>query len=228
MNSLTYFSLASLLAVLPASAHLKGGTLKPAGGETFEVGATMTIEWVAEQAHDGRYDIYVSKDGGATFPTEIAGPWQGSKTDGAKNIYLWKIPEGWTTTQGRVRICQLFGGHCVQPGTYMMDSPANFTVTVAATALQPQNQAQAGETRLDFLAQNGKLDIRFNLIEAQKITLKAFDVAGNCVATLAQGEWAKGEHLITALDKVGDTQGPLVFKLTLGDNRVISQLWSGF
>jgi hypothetical protein len=134
--------LVSSLVALPVYAHLQAGSLKPAGTETYAVGENISIEWVATQAHDGRYDIYYSKDGGKTYPVELAGPWQGSKTDGAKNVYLWKAPAAAASSQVRIRICQLYGGHCVEPGTYMMDSPANFTIS-ATTGIESGNQTGA-------------------------------------------------------------------------------------
>ncbi len=220
--------LAFFMAALPATAHLKEGSLKPSGTESFQVNNTMTIEWVATQAHDGRYDIYFSKDGGKTYPLEMAGPWQGSKTDGGKNTYLWKIPTDAVTAQGRIRICQLSGGHCVQPGVYTMESPANFTITAAGTDITPDNQIPNHESGLDLLAENGKLDIRFRLDQAQNVSLKAYDATGTWVATLFQGAKEKGEHRVTAITNGSDLKGPLVFKLQIGENQVLSQMWQGF
>lgn len=220
--------LAISLAALSASAHLKAGSLKPAGGESFQIGKTVTIEWSTDQAHDGRYDIYFSSDAGKTYPLELAGPWQGSKTDGAKNTYLWSPKAEHATTKGRIRICQLSGGHCVQPGVYMMDSPADFTIAEAATAIQGEKTSTQVGAAMELLADNGTLNIRLNLTEAQTLSVKAYDVAGNWVATFAQGDFKKGEHQITAIEGTTTFKGPLVFKLDLGANGVTSQLWNGF
>lgn len=216
------------LGAISAYAHVKSGSLLPAGGETFQTGATMTIEWTATQAHDGRYDIYFSKDGGKTYPLEMAGPWQGSRTDGAKNTYLWKIPDDAVTTQGRIRICQLFGGHCVQPNVYMLDSPANFTISSQPVALQPEKAVKDAAVSFALVADQSKLDLRFTLAEKQNISIKAFDVSGNLVATVAQGEFAQGEHQIKALEAASQHKGPLVFTLDLGKNGTVSQMWNGF
>lgn len=212
------------LSVLPVSAHLKAGSLKPAGGETYAVGDNITIEWVATQAHDGRYDIYYSKDGGKTYAVELAGPWQGSKTDNAKNTYLWKAPAAAASTQVRIRICQLSGGHCVEPGTYTMDSPANFTITTS-TGLQQENQA--GEPRLDFSGDGKSLVAAFALTGEHDVSLKAFDVSGKCVATVVEGRMGAGAHRIPVFQDKAEIKGPLMFTMTLDGKAGMTQTWKG-
>jgi Lytic polysaccharide mono-oxygenase, cellulose-degrading len=228
MQAFKFSALVFSVAAMTASAHLKAGSLLPAGGETFQTGKAITIEWTATQAHDGRYDIYFSEDGGKTYPLEMAGPWQGSKTDGAKNTYLWTPKAEHETTQGRVRICQLFGGHCVQPGTYMMDSPANFTISAQATALQSEKPSAEASAPFALIAGKDKLDLRFTLAETQNVSIQAYDVSGTLVATIAQGEFAKGEHQMKALESTAQFKGPMVFTLDLGKNGTVSQMWSGF
>ena len=217
--------LAAAFSALPACAHLSAGSLKPAGGESFAVGENISIEWVATQAHDGRYDIYYSKDGGKTYAVELAGPWQGSKTDNAKNVYLWKAPAAAVSTQVRIRICQLFGGHCVEPGTYMMDSPANFTIS-ATTGIERQNQAEAIGPRLDFTADGKSLVTSFALAGEHEISLKAFDVSGKCVATVVEGRLGPGEHRFSVFQDGADVKGPLMFTMTLDGRAAMTQTWN--
>jgi hypothetical protein len=211
-------------SALPVSAHLLAGSLKPAGGETFVVGENITIEWVATQAHDGRYDIYYSKDGGKTYAVELAGPWQGSKTDNAKNSYLWKAPAAAASAQVRIRICQLYGGHCAEPGTYMMDSPANFTIT---TSTGLEREKQADEPRLDFSADGKSLIAAFTLTGEHDVSLKAFDVSGKCVATVVEGRIGAGDHRIPVFQDNAEIKGPLMFTMTLDGKAGITQTWKG-
>ena len=140
--SIAYRLTAVMLAIsLPSLAHLDQASLKPAGGETFKPGDVMTIEWMATQAHDGKYDIYYSSNGGTSWPTEFAEAWQGPTTNNTKVTYRWTIPANTAnTTQGRIRVCQLFGGHCIQPGTYTIMS-TNFTIS-NTTAVQPEAAAR--------------------------------------------------------------------------------------
>lgn len=226
MKTAMQLILAAAMAAIPVSAHLKAGSLKPAGGESFAVGENISIEWVSTQAHDGRYDIYYSKDGGKTYAVELAGPWQGSKTDNAKNVYLWKAPAAAVSTQVRIRICQLSGGHCVEPGTYTMDSPANFTIS-ATTGIERNNQAEAGEPRLDFTADGKSLIASFALAGEHEVSLKAFDAAGKCVATVAEGRLGAGEHRLPVFQDRADFKGPLMFTLILDGRTAKTQTWQG-
>ena len=212
-----------LAASIPALAQIQEGSLKPAGGEIFTVGSNISFEWVATQAHDGKYDVYISKDGGATFPTELVGPFQGSTTDGAKNTFVWKTTSTWASTQVRFRICQLYGGHCVQPGVYTMVSPANFTITTS-TALSPE----AGkESRLAFSADEKNLTVAFSLTQEKTVSLKAYDVTGNLLTTVAEAKVGAGSHHYTLSSSQVDLKGPLVFKLEVGGEAAITQVWTG-
>ncbi len=227
MKTTKQLMLAASMAVLPAlsvSAHLLAGSLTPKGGETYAVGENISIEWVATQAHDGRYDIYYSKDGGKTYAVELAGPWQGSKTDNAKNVYLWKAPAAAASTQVRIRICQLFGGHCAEPGTYMMDSPANFTIS---TSTGLEREKQASEPRLDFSEDGKSLVAAFTLTGEHEVSLKAFDVSGKCVATVVEGRIGAGEHRLPVFQDGAEIKGPLMFTMTLDGKAGITQTWKG-
>lgn len=226
MKSFRNSIVVSLAAAIPALAQIQAGSLKPAGGETFAVGSNISFEWVATQAHDGKYDVYISKDGGATFPTELVGPFQGSTTDGAKNTYVWKATAAWASTQVRFRICQLYGGHCTQPGVYTVVSPANFTITTS-TALSPEARKDSRESRLAFSADDKNLTVAFSLAEEKTVSLKAYDVTGNLITTVAEAKIGAGAHRYTLPSSQVDLKGPLVFKLQVGGEAAITQVWTG-
>ncbi len=219
-----YSAFALLITMGTASAHLLAGSLMPKEG-TFVVGATMSIEWIASQAHDGKYDIYLSKDGGVTF-TEIVGPYQGSLKDGGKNAYPWKVTSAYVSTKFRIRVCQLFGGHCVQPNVYMMDSPTNMIIANVSGISQNNNTGML-DPQMQFLADNKNLTVAFTLSQERNISLKAFDVDGKLVATVANGKKGAGEYRFPVLSNATNFKGPLVFKLEAGEE-VFTQIWSGW
>jgi len=226
MRILSVFLLA-LFTSISTFAHLQEGSLKPEGGEIFEVGETMAIEWTANIAHDGRYDIYISYDGGETFPDEIVGPWQGSTKDGEKNVYLWELTEEAVTGQMRVRICQLYGGHCKEPGTYMLDSPQDFSVIMPVGVNDGLNK-NSDDARMHLISTQNTLTISLNLPQDQNISIKAYDIKGHFVATIASGRQVSGDHQFTySLDNLKH-KGPLVFKLKQGLQDVSSQIWNGW
>jgi hypothetical protein len=215
---------AILASILPSAAHLDGSSLKPVGGESYKPGSTVTIEWIAEQAHNGLYDIYFSRDGGKTWPTEFAEGWQGPKTDGAKASYRWTIPANTAnTTQARIRVCQLFGGHCVQPGVYTLISK---DFTISNTSGVAGGAAFAGAPVLDFDSRTHSVQLSLGLASAARVSLKAFDAAGREVADLLDRGLESGRHRFSISSPRLGSAGPLVFRLE-GGSEVRTWNWSG-
>lgn len=224
MKNWLYFVSSILVFTAPIRAHLLVGSLKPAGGESFKPGEVMTIEWVATQAHTGKYDFYFSKDGGKTWPTEFAENWQGSKTDNGKNAYRWTIPAGTNTTQGRIRVCQMFGGHCTEPGIYTMDSQ-NFTISNTA-GLQDGMGAPIQAPSIRFRSKSHSIEVAFDLSEAMEVSLLVFDAEGKQVESLFEGRLQAGAHRFSALSNQVESSGPMLVRLKRGDE-VTSRIWGG-
>lgn len=224
MKSWRFSVLSILMATASIRAHLLEGSLKPAGGESFKPGDVMTIEWVATQAHTGKYDIYFSKDGGKTWPTEFAEGWQGSKTDNAKNAYRWTIPAGTTTTQGRIRVCQLFGGHCTEPGTYTLSSE-NFTISNTA-GLPDGMRTGIQAPSIRFHSKSRTIEVAFDLSEASDVSLLVFDADGKLQESLLEGRLQAGAHSFSVPTGQLESVGPRLFRLKRGDD-VTSRIWGG-
>ncbi len=76
--------------------------------------------------------------------------------------------------------------------------------TGTASLIQaPVDDQLAGSAPIEFaLAQNapnpfrGQTAIRFSLAEQSQVSLSVYDIAGRQVASLAEGDWAPGEHLV--------------------------------
>lgn len=213
-------ALKALLALaVPAAAHLDQASLRPAGGETFRPGTVMTIEWVATQAHDGKYDIYYSPNGGTSWPTEFAEAWQGPTTNGAKVSYRWTIPANTAnTTQGRIRVCQLAGGHCTQPGTYTIMS-ANFTISNSTGVGEAAPQASAPS--LDYRAGSRSVELVIPLQAGMLVTLRAYDAAGKEIAELLSQRLEAGVHRLSLFANRLEGRGPLLFRLTRGGEETV-------
>lgn len=202
-----------LASALVAGAHLDQAslTLTPAG--PYRPGTAVTIEWVANVAHDGKYDLYYSSNGGTSWPTEFGEAWQGPTTDGAKVAYRWTIPANTAnTTQGKIRICQLAGGHCVQPGTYTI-STANFTIS---NTVGLGEAAGASAPSLAYQPFARTVDLVIPMVSAELVTLKAFDAAGKEVADLLSRRLEAGHHKLSLYANRLEGHGPLLFRLTRG------------
>lgn len=90
----------------------------PVGGETFNQGDTVNIQWHIVIPHDlQNWDLYFSDDGGAIWqPIELDLP-------PAQLNYLWVVP-GDPTTQGRIKI------YMDNSGTDYEDQSGDFTIQV--------------------------------------------------------------------------------------------------
>lgn len=88
----------------------------PVGGETFNQGDTVNVQWHIVINHDlQNWDLYFSDDGGVS--------WQVVELDlppGQLN-YLWVVP-GIPTTQGRIKI------YMDNSGTDYEDQSGDFTI----------------------------------------------------------------------------------------------------
>lgn len=207
--------IATILSVLslPAAARMVSGSLKPSGGESFKPGEVMTIEWVASQADNGKYDLYFSKDGGKSWSIEFGEAWQGSTVDNAKNTYQWTIPAGTNTTQGRIRVCQMSGGHCAQLGVYTLisqDFTISNTIAVAPSVLDRSAPA------FSFSPESRTLEVEFDLSQGTRVVLEAFDARGHKVADLLERTLAAGHHRLSVSSRRLEGHGPLLFRLSRG------------
>jgi len=90
----------------------------PVGGETFNQGDTVNVQWHIVIPHDlQNWDLYFSDDGGVT--------WQAIELDlpPSQLDYPWVVP-GNATTLGRVKI------YMDNSGTDYEDQSGDFTITV--------------------------------------------------------------------------------------------------
>lgn len=198
------------LCVAGAHAHLKAGSLNPKGGESFAVGQKVLVTWVQSQAHDRKYDLYYSKNGGGAW-TEFEANWLGAAGDNDTCKYQWTIPNA-VSSQVQLRVCQMAGGHCTD-AAYVLKS-SNFSIT-AATPVLPRAPETAG--KLEFDASTGNLAFGFSLAAPGRVTLQAFDAQGKLMDVLLDEEKAAGDFSLSiASDRLQSLHGAVAFKLDWG------------
>ncbi len=208
----------STLAILPllmtatlASAHLKQGTLFPKGGETVIVGEKVTIAWVQTLGHDGKYDLYLSKNGGSSW-SEFGTRWQGPTADGDSVKYTWTVPNSPGATN-QLRICQLFAGECTD-ADHILKS-ANFTIAPAGSGVVPSAGVTAPS--LDFDAASRSLGAAFLLATPGRVTLQAFDPEGRLLATLFDADKSAGSYRLSLFaNRLQAMSGQVIFRLAFG------------
>jgi len=107
-----------MLMALGSAARAHVSLDYPVGGETFNQGDTVNVQWHILIPHDlQNWDLYFSDDGGAT--------WQVIELDlpPSQFNYLWVVP-GIATTQGRIKI------YMDNSGTDYEDESGDFTITL--------------------------------------------------------------------------------------------------
>ena len=214
MRTIIRLSTALALCALGAQAQLKEGSLSIKGGETFTVGqkvnVTLTQLKPGTGTRAGKYDFYISVNGGSTWK-EMIGNWQGPTTDNATVTWEWNVTQAPTTT-GVFRACLLSGGECTD-AAYTLKS-GNFTIS-NSTALAPRAEESAG--KLEFESATGGMAIAFALAEPARVTLQAFDAQGRLLAVLLNADQAAGEHSLSLFsNRLQAMHGSVVFKLAWG------------
>lgn len=161
----------------------------PNGGETFTIGVPDTLAWSLEGGCVAPADsviLYISHDGGATWPEFLVSRAAGEST-------LVTVFTGEPTTELLVKaVCRV-------------GADSTWDVSDAVATLLDSTQTTVGETPLTA----GKVPLllhaypnpagpravlRFYLPRREAVRLSVFDVAGRRIRTLIDGEVAEGVH----------------------------------
>ena len=212
-----------LAGAVVTSAHLKGGSLVPKGGDVLTLGEKVSITWSEAEVHGVGIDVAISRDGGTTWTNIATG-----LNDNAKDAtFRWTVA-GQATTTGKLRICQ--SGPCTDQNVSKPDgdSPwylvSGMVTLKAATAIAAPADA-AHPISMDFDPQTRNVDVSFGLAEARDVSLQAFDTQGRLLATLIEGNYAAGSHNLSVFsNRLTTGAGSLVFKLKVGD-QVRTHTW---
>jgi len=159
----------------------------PHGGETFNVGDTVNIEWVIEIDHGpNNWDLYFSPDGGSNV-SEIAFNLPKEQLN-----YMWIVPDN-PTNQGIIIIVQ---DNSASVDYQDMCSP--FTINETTTGITDKNNQPK-----DFIIYpaypnpfNNSTIISFKLPEKSQVKINVFNIVGEEVKTLVNSEMQPGLHKI--------------------------------
>lgn len=218
MKHWKYLPSLALLAAGLVHAHLGDGSLLPAGGETLKVGDSFTITWDVAESHNSGIDIALSKNSGTNW-TNIKTNFEDSKT--GKDTFKWTIPADAVTSQGKIRICQV--GPCSD--TQNTPNPSGkapwrlISGTFAISASAAINTASAAKGLLvGFRPETRNVEVAFTLAQPDNVELHAYDMQGHKVASLLQGRFEAGEHVLSVFSNgLAPVSGALVFKLRVGE-----------
>ena len=146
----------------------------PVGGETFQVGEQVKIQWHIVIYHGAcNWDLYFSNDGGSTWQP-IATDLQESDLD-----YDWTVPNN-ATDAGQIKVIQ-------DNATAMdyADASGNFTINVSTGIKESKSYT---ESFILYPAYpnpfNPSTTIRYDLSQRSMVTLKVYNILGLEIRTL--------------------------------------------
>jgi len=158
----------------------------PVGGENFQANETISIKWHTVINHGAaNWDLYFSKDGGATWDT-IATDIPQSQLD-----YDWTIPNI-ATDSAQIRVVQDNAS-----GTDYMSTSNNFIIDVSTGTGESVNYANDFSLFPAYPNPfNPSTTIKYSLPKASFVTIKIYDVLGHEVETLVNAEKSAGNYKV--------------------------------
>jgi hypothetical protein len=196
--------LSSLLLVFSFCAYAHVKLDFPTGGETFEANTQITIRWHIEIDHGPcNWDLYFSSDGGSTWQTIVL------DLPKAQLTYDWTVPEI-ATQQGKIRVVQ------DNQNTIPYDDYSGlFTIEI------PSGNSDEVIQKVNFILFpaypdpfNPRTKIRYQLSESGRASLVVYDILGNEVETLVNGEKPAGIYEMS-FDGSNFAGGVYIYRLTV-------------
>jgi hypothetical protein len=178
-----------ILIYLCTSSYILGhvGINYPSGNEEFYPGEVITIKWYIAIDHgDCDWDLYFSSDNGTT--------WSDISLDISKSQleYDWTVPDI-STGFGKIRVVQ----DNILGGDYSAQTSA-FTIIQSSTDVTSENTHIKEISIYPAYPNpfNSSTIISFNLPGKDYVTLNIYNVSGQKIGTLVNGELPAGLHQV--------------------------------
>jgi hypothetical protein len=178
------------------------GLVYPKGGETFEAGDTITVKWQELIPHGSSdWDLRFTLNAGLT--------WE----DIAINLPKSQLTYDWTVPNVSSDLCRIRIVQDNQTSSDYNDDSNNFTIT---TTTDVNHQHSYVEDFILYPAYpnpfNPITHIKYSIPEQSFVTLKIYDILGNEITTLADGEKSAGDYDVE-INAVGWTSGIYFYNL---------------
>ena len=160
----------------------------PLGGETFNAGDTVNIEWEVVIDHGpNNWDLYFSPDGGSTV-SEIA-----LNLPKEQLSYSWVVPDN-PTNQGTIIVVQ-----DNDVSVDYQDMCSAFTINARTTDITDKDILAKGFVIYPAYPNpfNNSTVISFRLPEQSQVKINVFNIAGQEVKTLVNSEMQQGLHKVS-------------------------------
>ena len=207
MNKITirlFTLLISLILVGNVSAHTR--LIYPTGGETFEAGETITIEWQILVPHQQEnWDLHYSTDSGITWE-EIQIDMPPTQLD-----YEWTVPSI-STDQAKIRIIM------DNVGTDYVGISNSFTIQATSVSVKLKGNSPETFTLYPNYPNpfNPITTISFILPQPEQTALIIYNILGQEIIRLVDGKYDAGNHQVT-WDASNVSSGIYFYRLQAGD-----------
>ena len=187
-----------------AKAHV--GLDVPIGGEVFTAGDTLRIEWTLIVPHDQEnWDLYFSSDGGKN--------WEEIELDlpVTQFSYQWIVPD-LITDEGKIKIYMDNVG-----GDYLAVSE-NFSISGTMVSAKNEEAVPLSFTLYPNYPNpfNPTTTIRYTLSKTDFVSLVIYDIRGEEVERLIEGEQPEGTRTVR-WNASRMASGVYFYRLTAGD-----------
>lgn len=178
------------------------GLVFPKGGETFEAGDIITVKWQELISHGSSdWDLRFTLNAGLT--------WE----DIAINLPKSQLTHDWTVPNVSSDLCRIRIVQDNQSGADYNDDSNNFTINTTTGVSDPQNSIEKIVLYPAYPNPfNPTTHIRYSVPEQSFVILKIYDILGNEVTTLAEGEKPEGVYDVE-INATGWTSGIYLYKI---------------
>lgn len=192
-----------LLTILPLAGYSHVTLTNPEGGETFDPGKEVTIEWEISIDHGPCvWEVHFSSDEGKTWDTLA------TEIEKSTLSYTWSIPDV-QTEKARIRVVQKNSGY-----TNFTDESSNFTIgdasdntgdgmsddmsgdTNTITGIQTVQQKAFILTSIHPNPFRNSLQITFDLKASAHVTITIYNIQGRKITMLTDRKLEAGNHQI--------------------------------
>jgi Secretion system C-terminal sorting domain len=164
------------------------GLIYPKGGENFNPGEQINIQWTVEIDHGANtWELYFSLDNGLSWDTLLTGIMKSQLN------YKWTIPESLANTRFRILVVQ---NNAI--GSSYTDECTEFSIG-AITGINFKDAGILGFTLFPAYPNpfNNSTTISFNLAEFTNVELDIYNITGEKIENLLNQQMEPGLHKIS-------------------------------
>ncbi len=196
-----------------STAYAHVGLDYPAGGENFNAGDNVNIQWHIVIDHGPCvWQLYFSSDGGTTWQPIVM------ELPKTQLQYTWTVPNI-ATAQGRVKVMQDNA-----TGPDYEDQSGDFTITTAAGIGGKDNPVREFSLFAAYPNPfNNSTTISFELPQRDHVQLEVFDITGRKVETLIDRDMSAGDHSVR-WDADEFSSGVYFYRIVAGEFSQIRRL----